>query len=331
MGIVYIAFILATGYIFSILYLPASHRISKSDGWVTYFQVAKYGFCFFLFTLPFLIYIDLKDYARPLSNIIGFKYYHFKELGITPTDAKVMVWAVFSILLALLTGCISWFIYKLPILRNRVIKKSVRGDVLESVIYDHTQSNLNKYEGSSLSYISVTLKSRKVYVGLCNETTLGSGSITAIKLTPVLSGYRDKDTLQVNYKTNYFDHYSAHYLKDAEVNYEQVFNKFKVTLTIAEVESIGLFDIDEYIRFQNLNKPKFDWYNLQWSTNLLVFPKTFSLLTNIGWSTGETISTETLAIEAYVKGKIKSHELDVWLKNFDMLQYIKLKYKSQFI
>lgn len=256
MGVVYIAFILATGYVFSTLSLPASHKLSKTAGWVPYFQVAMYGFVFFIFTLPLLLFIDLKDYARHLSSSIGFKYYHYSELGISLTEAKMAVWAIASMFLALLSGTISWLIHKVPSIRNRAVKASVRGDVLDSVIYNNTQSNLNKFEGNSLSYISVTLKSRKVYVGLCNDTTLGGGSITGIKLTPVLSGYRDKDTLQVNYKTNYFDHYKFHYTDGRDVNYKEVFEKFKVTLTIAEVESISLFDVDEYIRFQEYSRTK---------------------------------------------------------------------------
>ena len=163
MGVVYIAFILATGYVFSTLSLPASHKLSKAAGWVPYFQVAMYGFVFFIFTLPLLLFIDLKDYARHLSSSIGFKYYHYSELGISLPEAKMAVWAIASMFLALLSGFISWLIHKVPSIRNRAVKASVRGDVLDSVIYNNTQSNLNKFRVEKILLAQITSKHQRIY------------------------------------------------------------------------------------------------------------------------------------------------------------------------
>ena len=255
MGVLYIAFVLATGYIFTTLHLPANHKVLKSQGWVPYFHVAMYGFTFFLVALPLLLYLDIKDYARPIAAYLGLRHYHFNEWGVSLHEAKIIVWSICAMFVSTIVGVLSLLLHKLQCIRTWSLKKSVRGDVIDSVIYNNITSNQNKTEGSSFSYISITLKSRKVYVGLCNDTTLSSGGITGIKLTPVLSGFRDKDTLQIKYKTNYFDHYTDHHSDGKEEWNSETFNKFKVIMKMEEVESISLFDIDEYLKFQEKKVP----------------------------------------------------------------------------
>jgi hypothetical protein len=64
-------------------------------------------------------------------------------------------------------------------------------------------------------------------------------------------------------------------------------------------------------------------------SNFLVFPNPLSLLTKISWSTSATVSTETIAIAEYVKGSFKYDEFDLWLKSFDMLNYLSITLNSK--
>ncbi|PKG37173.1 hypothetical protein [Psychromonas sp. Urea-02u-13] len=125
-------------------------------------------------------------------------------------------------------------------------------------------------------------------------------------------------------------------IKIGESNVHSLFNRIRShqTGSADELELLGVhygkFHTDKKIHpLLNSSHSHLEWFNNTEevssfiNTNFLVFPKALSLLTEISYSTSQTISTETIAISEYVKGKIKNHELDLWLETFDMLEYIK--------
>jgi len=100
-----------------------------------------------------------------------------------------------------------------------------------------------------------------------------------------------------------------------------------------ELELVGVhfgeFDTDKKIHpLLNSSHSHLEWFDNTEEvddfikSNFMIFPKALSLLTDISWSMSETIAPETVAIDEYIKGNIKNDEYALWVKNFDMLEYI---------
>lgn len=124
-------------------------------------------------------------------------------------------------------------------------------------------------------------------------------------------------------------------IKIGESNVHSMFNRIRTHQTGSgdELELIGVhygkYQTDKQIHpFLNSSHSHLEWFNnteevanfIQ--SNFLIFPKALSLLTDISWSTTETISTETIAINEYVKGNINNNEFTTWLASFNVLEYI---------
>jgi hypothetical protein len=85
--------------------------------------------------------------------------------------------------------------------------------------------------------VSITLESRKWYAGYVAEAPNLRPSEIYFNLLPILSGYRDKDTLQAKRKLAYDELYNRENVNPAD---------FVITLPIASVRSASFFDPDVY-------------------------------------------------------------------------------------
>lgn len=85
--------------------------------------------------------------------------------------------------------------------------------------------------------VSVTLDSRKRYVGFVAETPNLNPEEKYFRILPILSGFRDKDTLET-VRTVFYD----------EVTQAANSSDFVITLPIADVKTANLFDPDSYER-----------------------------------------------------------------------------------
>lgn len=100
--------------------------------------------------------------------------------------------------------------------------------------------------------IEVTLKNRKTYIGWVHSepptVESADGHFTFI---PVMSGYRDKDTLKLVITTKYNQIYSA-MIEEAKSKNEDLpdLTRFAKVFRTADVECTGEFDPDIYERFQ---------------------------------------------------------------------------------
>jgi len=80
--------------------------------------------------------------------------------------------------------------------------------------------------------ISVTLDNRKTYIGYMVDAPSLDPNDSYVRLLPLLSGYRDKDTLELKFTTTYSDFYGD----DAEPL------DFTVAFPIAQVRMASFFD-----------------------------------------------------------------------------------------
>ncbi|HAO9338196.1 TPA: hypothetical protein IRM92_004762, partial [Escherichia coli] len=81
----------------------------------------------------------------------------------------------------------------------RVLRKTISNSTLDSMLLDALES-------SPKEPILITLSSRKVYVGIVNgiqEPTESEAPNSYISIFPIMSGYRDKDTLSITFTNSY--------------------------------------------------------------------------------------------------------------------------------
>lgn len=89
--------------------------------------------------------------------------------------------------------------------------------------------------------VSVTLSSRKVYIGFVLSTPNLSPQEQFLGVLPVVSGYRDKDTQDLVITTNYGPALSAGILPPSD---------FEVTFPLASIEIASFFDPKAYPLFK---------------------------------------------------------------------------------
>jgi hypothetical protein len=86
----------------------------------------------------------------------------------------------------------------------------------------------------------ITMKSRRIYIGMVHASTFEYESTKNIVLIPMLSGYRDSKTLKLAVEHNYSKWYAEHGItldskpKDAM--------SFRKVIMVDQIESLSLFD-----------------------------------------------------------------------------------------
>ena len=95
--------------------------------------------------------------------------------------------------------------------------------------------------------VSVSLSSKKVYIGYVLRTPNLSPQEQFVGLLPVVSGYRDKDTLRLVPTTDYGPAISSGVTPA---------NDFEITFALSSIESANLFDPKAYPLFDQPNIPQ---------------------------------------------------------------------------
>ena len=248
MGVVFIAIALVSGFIFTNFHLPARYRQKRSTGWESYFHVASWG-CFFSIIAGAICLIA--DYYNIVSTILNEYHQTIVELDnaftLSVLDFKLASVEIVTLFLSLFFGLSSKFIFMyFKQLKMKTIAKIADKDRLEALLLEAT---IRQFP------IALNLKSKKVYVGLClAEPTVDSG-VKFIEILPLLSGYRDSDTLELKLISNYYEHYSKNGILDS--SHETLcLDDFRTVVSKSELDSVSLFDIDTYKAFQSEEVPE---------------------------------------------------------------------------
>ena len=221
MGAFYIVLLLAIGFIFSYVYFPARAKLNRLEGWALYIKYIGYSLPIFFVSAFIVILADYYDSFRSIVVFLGIRYSKIIELGFDIQSIKVASLFLLSFVLALLLGSFLNFIFNRRGLRDKVALNISKSDYLEEMVLNNTLVN----NVEDRSFIMFSMKSRKVYVGQCQEFSVEHGKLNEIRIIPFLSGYRDKDTLDVNFTVNYMNHY-----KKYEHNPKEGYVKFSVLI-----------------------------------------------------------------------------------------------------
>ena len=121
------------------------------------------------------------------------------------------------------------------------------GDELETLVKD---SALN---GQT---IQLTLKNDKVYIGFCEETPIPQRT-NYLKISPILSGYRDKETKKLEITTNYFkvvEEYIKDIEKKEEIELEEITLNTDVIIKQDEILTASIYEQEIYDKFNKGNQ-----------------------------------------------------------------------------
>jgi len=259
MGVALIAIIVATGFVFSLFHYSLQYKLNRSDGWIPYFAVATVGCAFFAVTLPLVMWFDVMNIGRNIADFFNLTYKDIIQWGISFKELKFIAWATVAFVVSLVCGFFSWLYYRIPCVREKLSLKLGGRDPLEKIIVGNIFANKNHINDpdAELFCVCVTLKSGKVYVGFCYNVPLEHGKINGFPLTPLLSGYRDKENHKLYFSVNYLNHFKEY--PEFQSDPREVFNQYKVIVFSEHVEYISLFDVKAYENFQEKSLASFDW------------------------------------------------------------------------
>lgn len=248
MGTIQIALILICGYIYVTNSISDRYKFKRSTGWDAYFYVAVWGFVFISLSWAICSLLSLSGFFRWVSHSFSFSGKTIERMfplngdnSLDFKDIKMVVWAGLSLLLSWVSG-----LGKKLWLRNEsrhlsVLAKITSTNALEALLM----------EASARQFpVIVTLKSKKTYAGIVICPAFEHGDCEFVELLPLLSGYRDKDTLQVRFTSNYQDHYIANGIGIVGARSQLSLEDFRVLLPKREIDNVSFFDIDTYKSFQ---------------------------------------------------------------------------------
>ncbi|HEM6924093.1 TPA: hypothetical protein U2I32_003646 [Providencia rettgeri] len=253
-----IVLVLVCGYLYVDTHLPSKYKLNKAVGWNAYFHVAVKGGEFLLqgailalaviiivYTLMFVLNIPtyITGWYTPFSFADSITQYRISGMSFWSVS-----WLIFTILVSV--GHASNARRDSVDLHKRIqsFREIAKDNSIEGILLE----TLDKVEDNLL--LLVTLKSRKVYVGMIDIARFEGMDTSSLVLIPFMSGYRDKDTLSFKMEHDYTQHYI-----DEGITFTSeplsVF-QFRHVLPYEQIESFSLFNVNTYKKFQEVANEK---------------------------------------------------------------------------
>lgn len=235
MGVLYVAFVLVCGYIFTSKYTPARYKHKRSVGWTSYFEVAKYGFFAALVASALTALLDFFDIPSKVLSCVSVtvtevseKLNEYSSGAINRTEFSI---ALIALLLAYGVGSLKNRKFEKAKTRFRELRKLCKNDEMESLFLQAAET---------LTFVSVTLDTGKCYIGIVLDVPVEETSIDSVAVIPFFSGYRDEKTLDLNITRSYYRHYQKAGIYGKQPDYKKLFF-YRVILPIKCVVSCSLF------------------------------------------------------------------------------------------
>lgn len=244
--------ILVSGYILVVANLYHYYQLHRYDGQLLYLKVAAHGTMSVVFVLIAAISIKfLFPDFHPIaivSEILNVK----KTIDSNKAETWLALISLASIITSLFWVFLVWlknvtlgfFCEKqhhediFHAKKLRVLRKTISNSTLDSMLLDAMESSPKKS-------ILVTLSSRKVYVGIVNgiqEPTESEAPNSYISIFPIMSGFRDKDTLSITFTNSYPSEFSV--LSAATTDSKKVHKVANMDILIKsdEISHLSWFD-----------------------------------------------------------------------------------------
>lgn len=268
-----LAFIpLLSGYLFVTTWFRTSYQIKRDNSQKIYFRAAFWGL--WLFALSFGIATFFRSELQPFLKFMNL----WREQIILTDGEALQVNLIFWLLClggTLLLGMIAGFIlnwitalFSTPLafyyflFKDRKLSFSEKAKLFWYKPYQNAKmSEVKKAIHGFNSEIEIILF-RALELGMpVSITTVGKvyvgyvvGSIEAepkresLRVLPVISGYRSKDTMKVTFTTFYDSVYQQFNANPKLKHLHPIL--FELVIPESEIKSINLFDVKAYLEFQ---------------------------------------------------------------------------------
>lgn len=231
---------LISGYIFALLFPPSRYHAAREEGHKLYFRAAFYGFSLSICTI---LLESIVSYSFPVAKNFSWNFcYYFVDSNFSDSYNKKET--TNFIHLNVLCFATSLIIGTISNISNDFkfycYKKAISNDDIEIII---SRSIIKCMP------IALTMKNRKVYVGFVCNSIDPKEERKDIRILPLLSGYREKDNLELIFTTNYENIYPQIDNHENGNLTHLDFEDFEIAFPVSEIQSYNLFDIDAYNQF----------------------------------------------------------------------------------
>ena len=143
-----------------------------------------------------------------------------------------------SVLLGFVLPFVANHCYSQEKAARRIARES--GDLIELLISESIEEQ---------KVVEVSLRSGKSYIGFALESGITRQGEADIALIPIASGYRDKDTQELEI-TNYYAAVIKKSLDNPSTSPGRVYEDFQIVIPMSEIVSARIFYFDVYQQFQ---------------------------------------------------------------------------------
>ncbi|HFC8547237.1 TPA: hypothetical protein ACFRG8_001355 [Neisseria lactamica] len=251
MAVLFTMLVLVIGYHYARNLPSEKVNLKRSAGWETYVYLGFHGLRFLILALFSLIILWVLAFIvlRAIDYIFDSSIQIYLQRQITRILFDDI--QVYHVLIA----AFSW-----ALCQSEIQDKTRKGNTL-------IVENIKNYDGllrlvieaaAKQKPIRLSLKSRKIYVGLVMEEQFESGDLDYVLIVPLVSGYRDKDTLDIFFDCSYLSVYEKHELLsgDEELSEEKLLklNDFRLAIKAGEIESVAFFEFSVLNEFERYKK-----------------------------------------------------------------------------
>lgn len=228
-------------------------RLHRYDGQLLYMKVATYGVWCFIFSvlLAYAIKWFIPEFtaatflARSMDLSNDLKENRLSSWLILLSLGMVLVATIWTQISRLRLFIAAYILSGDDKSKSQIEcnKQMIRLSLLEEILADGSFGKIFFNSAIKDKPVLVSLKSRKVYVGIVNkisEPNEKQGPNLEVSINPIMSGYRDKDTLRVLFTNDYAD------LGDIDTS---------IVFPMSEVAQVSWFDMDTHEKVDN-NKEK---------------------------------------------------------------------------
>lgn len=261
MAVLFTMLILVVGYHYARSLPSEKVNLKRSAGWETYVYLGFHGLRFLVMAL--VIAIILWIVAFLVLNFFDWVCNWVCNNLSKVCNLSVRIWLQRKVTFILfddiqvyhvLVAVFAW-----ALCQSEIKDKEKQGNTL-------IVENIRNYDGllrlvieaaSMQKPLRLSLKSRKVYVGLVMEEQFESGDLDYVLIIPLVSGYRDKDTLDIFFDCNYVSVYEKHGLvSEDELSEEKLLklNDFRLAIKASEIESVAFFEFSVLNEFERYKK-----------------------------------------------------------------------------
>ncbi|MCC3704506.1 hypothetical protein LLR08_18230 [Rouxiella badensis] len=240
MGTAVFMVLMVCGYWYTSRDLSTRFKIKRTFGWDVYFLVALYG-CIFVLqglvatALIWLVLLLTSTIMNATSYSLADHYHHLQM--------DFMNWSFLGIqapVIIMLTFAVIFCFYRSNWAGSARLDSAGRKDLYKRLTHSNGVEGIlfQCMEEGHLAWI--TLKSRRIYIGMVHTTSFENSATANMVLIPMLSGYREGKTLNLCIEHNYSAWYDEHDITlDSSPRSAMDFRK---VIMASQIESLSLFD-----------------------------------------------------------------------------------------